>query len=389
MQGTIKPNIIDKVKILIVDDDKFQRMVLRQIMTDCKFSNIEEAVDGEEGLNKILTWKPDLVFLDINMPKMNGLEVSQKIKASDLHNDVIIIMQTAVDKAEFKAEAFDAGITDFITKPLNEREVVSRVRAHLERKIFKDEVDRDYKRIQEELHEASILQKVLLPQEEVLNDIRQTQKLDIAQYYQSSSELGGDYISVHKLSDTRTAILIADVSGHGITASLYAFVLHTVIESQIKNYLAPGKILEEVNKRLCPLLVSGKFATLFLGIIDTERSVLQYAAAAAPTPLLFSGDKIIKIETKGYLLGTQKDATYETNQLPFNRDNILCLYSDAMTESPDKNGNVLSEDDLAKQIAGNLSKNAEDILKHTLSEFFMNHGQVVSDDLSFLVCKHL
>lgn len=385
----MQPELLASTKILIVDDDRFQRMVIRQIMANCGFINIKEAEDGEEGLQKAIEWKPTLLFLDVNMPKLNGLAVSRALHKKKLHNDIIIIIQTAFEEAEFKAEAFDAGVTDFITKPLNAHEITARVLAHLERKILKDALDRDYKNLRDELHEATTLQQILLPQKEVLDDIRKTQKIDIAQYYKPSSQLGGDYLAVHKLSGSRTMLLNADISGHGITASLYTFALHTIIESLLLKELSPGEMLEEINNRLFSLIARGKFLTIFLAIIDTDNNSIEYAAAAAPEPLLFSNGKVIKLGTKGFLIGTQKNIKYKTCTQSFNKGDVLCLYSDAMIETPDKNGLMLSEDDLAGKVSKLVSKKSSAILDSTLKQFFDEYSQTPSDDLSLMVFKYM
>lgn len=376
-------------RILLVDDDAFQRMVIRQIVTDSGCLHIEEAADGREALELIRAWNPDLVFMDESMPLMGGLEVCKAMQQEDLYRDTIVIMQTAMDKAEFKAQAFDAGVTDFITKPLNAREVTSRMRAHLGRKILKEEIEKDYQAIQADLKEAVTLQGILLPQKGLLREIRDSQGLDIAQYYYPSSGLGGDYLAVRKLSDTRTLLLMADISGHGITAALYTFVLHTILEAQPLHELTPGEILGRVNEKLYSLMAVGKFATMFVGVVDVANSLMEYAAAASPDPLLFSGGTVTRLKTRGFLLGATPKGEYETLTCLFRKGDVLCLYSDALVETPDPQGRTLSEDVLNAHLFACLSEQAIDILHGTIGKFLMEYSTTPPDDLSFLVCKHV
>lgn len=376
-------------RILLVDDDAFQRMVLRQIVADSGCLHIEEASDGKAALELIRTWNPDLVFLDENMPVMGGLEVCKAMQREDLYRDTIVIMQTAMDKAEFKAQAFDAGVTDFITKPLHAQEVTSRMKAHLGRKILKEAIEKDYQKIQADLKEAVILQGILLPQKGVLREIRDSQGLDIAQYYYPSSGLGGDYLAVRKLSDTRTLLLMADISGHGITAALYTFVLHTILEAQPLHELTPGEILRRLNEKLYSLMAVGKFATMFIGVMDVADSIMQYAVAASPDPLLFSNGTVTRLKTRGFLLGATLNGEYETLSCPFRKGDVLCLYSDALVETPDPQGKTLSEDELAEHLSGCLTEQAIDILHGTIAKLLMEYDNAPSDDLSLLVCKRV
>ncbi|MCC7259796.1 MAG: fused response regulator/phosphatase [Alphaproteobacteria bacterium] len=376
-------------RILLVDDDAFQRMVIRQIVTDSGCLHIEEASDGKAALELIRTWNPDLVFLDENMPVMGGLEVCKAMQREDLYRDTIVIMQTAVDKAEFKAQAFDAGVTDFITKPLHAREVISRVKAHLGRKLLKEEIEKDYQEIQADLKEAVVLQGILLPQKGLLREIRYSQGLDIAQYYYPSSGLGGDYLAVRKLSDSKTLLLIADISGHGITAALYTFVLHTILEAQPLHELMPGEIMKRLNEKLYSLMAVGKFATMFIGVVDVAASLMEYAAAASPDPLLFSNGTVTRLKTRGFLLGATLKGEYETCSCPFRKGDVLCLYSDAMVETPDSQGKTLSGDELADHLTSCLSEQAIDILHGTLSKLLVEYDKAPADDLSILICKHV
>ncbi|MDX1696046.1 MAG: response regulator, partial [Ketobacteraceae bacterium] len=104
--------------MLVVDDDDAMRFVAMDTLQDAGF-NVVEAVDGEDALKKFNRYQPDLVLLDLMMPVVDGYEVCSRIRSMQGSENVPIMIMTGLDDAESINRAFDAGATDFITKPLN------------------------------------------------------------------------------------------------------------------------------------------------------------------------------------------------------------------------------------------------------------------------------
>jgi two-component system chemotaxis response regulator CheY len=82
------------IRILIIDDSITQRRMLRQMMEECGFTDITEIDDGQAGLDTILAEQPDVVFLDMELPTLNGIEICRRLKQLGRHRDSIIIMQS-------------------------------------------------------------------------------------------------------------------------------------------------------------------------------------------------------------------------------------------------------------------------------------------------------
>ena len=107
--------------ILIVDDSRTSRKILRQILEEAGHTIIGEGVDGEDGYLKCKELKPDLVTLDITMPKMDGIEALQLIKKAD--ENVKVVMITAAGQKEKMIQAIKYGAAEFIAKPYEAEEV--------------------------------------------------------------------------------------------------------------------------------------------------------------------------------------------------------------------------------------------------------------------------
>jgi len=117
-------------KILIVDDETINLDFFEVMLTKLGFI-VEKAKDGMEGLEKVKRFFPDLILLDIIMPRMSGWELTRILKNDAKYKDIPIVMLSALDDVKDKIEGFELGVEDYITKPFNFSEVLARIRAVL------------------------------------------------------------------------------------------------------------------------------------------------------------------------------------------------------------------------------------------------------------------
>ena len=102
-------------KIMLVDDAAFMRMMIKNTLIQQGYTDIVEAQDGAEAVTKFAEENPDLVFMDITMPNMDGLQALKKIKEN--HPDAKIVMCTAMGQETMVLDAIKSGAKDFIVKP--------------------------------------------------------------------------------------------------------------------------------------------------------------------------------------------------------------------------------------------------------------------------------
>ena len=102
-------------KILIVDDASFMRMMIKDALQKNGYDDLHEASDGVQAVEKYNEIKPDIVFMDITMPNMDGLEALKTIKGQ--HSDAIVVMCSAMGQESMVIEAIKSGARDFIVKP--------------------------------------------------------------------------------------------------------------------------------------------------------------------------------------------------------------------------------------------------------------------------------
>lgn len=113
-------------KILIVDDTETMRLT-QQMMLKNEDCEIEMATNGVEALEKISQSKPDLVLMDIMMPEMDGIECCRQIKSKEEMSDIKVVMVTTRSEYARVKEAFAAGCDDYINKPINKEELLTKV----------------------------------------------------------------------------------------------------------------------------------------------------------------------------------------------------------------------------------------------------------------------
>jgi two-component system alkaline phosphatase synthesis response regulator PhoP len=128
-------------KVLVVDDNA-QNLELLVAYLDSLPCRVVTAVDGLDALEKVRQESPDLILLDIMMPRMSGFEVCRKIKTDPETRDIPIIMVTALNELGDIERGVESGTDDFITKPVNRLELTTRVRSLLRVRHLKNELDR-------------------------------------------------------------------------------------------------------------------------------------------------------------------------------------------------------------------------------------------------------
>jgi two-component system alkaline phosphatase synthesis response regulator PhoP len=127
--------------VLVVDDDEPSLELLQAYLEDVDCETIP-AQDGLEALRIISDKTPDLVLLDIMMPKMSGFEVCKRIKNDPKTSDIPVIMVTALNEFGDIERGIDSGTDDFISKPVNKLELVTRVKTMLKLKHLSDKLER-------------------------------------------------------------------------------------------------------------------------------------------------------------------------------------------------------------------------------------------------------
>jgi len=128
-------------RVLIADDNEPNRELLEVYLADVD-CEIATAVDGRDTLDKVADFRPDVILLDVMMPKLSGFEVCQQLKGDPATSPIMILMVTALGELGDIERAVEAGTDDFLSKPVNKVELVKRVENMLKLRHVSDELER-------------------------------------------------------------------------------------------------------------------------------------------------------------------------------------------------------------------------------------------------------
>ncbi len=234
---------------------------------------------------------------------------------------------------------------------------------------------------------AREMQEEILPRGEHIERYEDRHRIAIVSHFEPSSTLSGDFWGMESIDEHRLGVYLVDFAGHGVNAALNTFRLHALLGHLGPISDDPREHLREINLALTRILSRGQYATMLCGIIDTRRDVFTYAAAAATHPLIVMPDtsEPILADSAGLPLGLFEDAEHELRTVSFPSGAALVLYSDALTESPDRDGVRLGEEGLVRLVAEHLQTSSPELLlDHVIERFRAGIDTAVPDDLTLI-----
>lgn len=229
------PDDIKKPKILIVDDEEKNLRLMSAILKNYDYS-FETAKNGFEALEKTKEFNPDLIFLDIMMPEMDGYEACKRLKQDPETQHIPVVMVTALTERESRIKCLEAGANDFLTKPVDTSELIIRTKNLLRVKEFEDFLKRH-----NELLEAEVKKKTAQLRESYIDTIHKLTK--VAEYKDE------DTASHIKRSGYYAALLARELGWQAETVEtiFYASPMHDIgkIGIPAEILLKPGKLTTE------------------------------------------------------------------------------------------------------------------------------------------------
>ncbi len=253
--------------------------------------------------------------------------------------------------------------------------------------VLRKELERTYERLERELKTVADIQRSLLPKQ-----LPSRPGLDVAAYYQTSQQAGGDYYDFFELPSGEIGLLIADVSGHGTPAAVMMAVTHAVAHTRPGKPHPPSAVLKFVNEALCQRYTNGTgtFVTAFFAIYNPETRELTYSSAGHNPPRLkrsCGGPNGIIDAAPALPLGIDEDEPYTDATQRLRPGDTLVLYTDGITEARDPNNELFGTDRLDDVLAG-CNDSAQTLVDCTMAavEQFTQNGPV-QDDRTLVVMR--
>lgn len=377
------PEGVSSAHILVVDDMPIMRKMIGMCLERGGFDNISFAEDGDEALEQIAESQPDLVILDLNMPRVSGYDVCKQLRADDRTANLPILVQSASETAEERVEVFAVGATDFVSKPINHPELLARVCMHLENRFLIRSLSDFQDMMQSELKMAREMQHSLLPETHVIEEVETVSDAKIEAFYKASFELGGDLWGTWPLPGNKLGIYVLDVTGHGVGAALNTFSLHATMARFEDKKLDPAAFMDALNSSLVGSFQLGRFATMFYAVLDCLSHELLYAGAGAPRPIIFGANGSRTLDSSGLPIAIVKSATYENKTDRLEPGESLFCYSDVLVEAEQPDGSMLGEEGLVEWVEeASAAGGRESSVKQLLDRFYEGQDENLPDDLT-------
>lgn len=385
-------------RILSVDDELDLEILLSQYFRRQIRKGEYEftfAHNGLEALQKLLeTPDFDIILSDINMPEMDGLTLLAKI--NELKNPAMkCIMVSAYGDMDNIRSAMNKGAFDFATKPIDLDDLSHTIEKAIEQIQYIRESQQEHyqlESIKNDLVIAGEIQQTILPQ--VFPPFPELASiLDVYASMAPAKDVGGDFYDFFRIDENRVGLVIADVSGKGVPASLFMAVSRTLLRATALRGGDSGECLNYVNKLLCKESLDSMFVTIFYGIYNCQTGMVDYTNAGHNPPYILRHDGTVdQLPTiSNFVVGVFDDFNFESAELRLEYGDSLIMYTDGVTEAFNEQKEQFTESRM-KKIMGNMKERstAKSIVMDILQEvkdFSGNYPQ--SDDITLLVLRRI
>ena len=338
------------MRVLIAEDDRISRRMLQRQLQQWGH-DVVAAENGVEAWERFRESEFSIVISDWMMPEMDGLGLVQRIRDTHERGYVYIILVTAKSETDDIVKGMETGADDFLSKPFDRNELRVRLRAgeriiELEQSLAdrNEQLQAVNQHMRRDLEAAAVVQQALLPAS--LPDVP---GVNLAWSFRPCEQLAGDFLNVLPLDDRHLALYVADVSGHGVVASLLAVTISHVLTAQASatsilvrsqrgssdvDIVSPKQVAKELNRRFQMEDSGGSYFTLVYGVIDVVTRQFRYISAGHPPIVrLRPGEEPGFLQSGGFAIGWDADYEFDEYTVDLAPGDRLCIYSDGVPEA--------------------------------------------------------
>ena len=376
------------MSILIVDDNPVNIFVIEKILKQAGYQDLVSLNSAQELFEYIQFGEDssryneiDLILLDIMMPEIDGLEVCRRLQKEEKFKDIPIIFVTALEDANKLAEALDMWAMDYITKPINKVELLARMRVALRLKSELNWHKEQEENLRNELDLATQVQRNLLS-----SPLREDH-IKIEASYLPSFKLAGDMYYWYKIDENRYGIILLDVMGHGVSASLVCMFISSVLRETIKCLIDPELVMKDLNKYMTLLHnendnIPYYFTAIYL-VVNTEDRTIEYVNAGHPSGyVLVDETNVVELNRGSCAVGFFDEIKVEKTVIPFEKNAQIVLFTDGVLEA------IASDEFEAEEKLRNFTERKWGELEEEIEGFYKEEQkEAQSDDMCLIMIQ--
>ncbi|HOW71590.1 MAG TPA: fused response regulator/phosphatase [Phycisphaerae bacterium] len=376
--------------ILVAEDDPDNQALIELLLQRAGY-RVTLASDGDEVFGLLESCRPELLLLDCQMPRMDGPEVCARLKQDPYWADVPVIFLSMFSDPRDKVRGFEAGGADYVTKPIEELELLARIRNQLElarnRQTLKKKVS-IYEALTQE--QMARLDEIRTGQESLLTSPWAFPELKAAVRFTPAHEAGGDFYEITRFEDGEFGFLVTDVAGHDLSVPFITGALKALSVTFLKDGLSPTDTMTMLNASLCAFLTEERYVTGCYAKYSRERREVELINAGHPPALFQSTDRKCEfVNLSGDALGLLECVRFETRTLQVQPGDRLFLYSDGLIEGyRDALGRrgrpTWGMKQMQRCVESLRSKNITETVDAIVDELLDETGGMVEDDILVL-----
>lgn len=379
------------LKVLVADDDIPNRLILQAILEQQGYQ-VLLADDGQQAVDIFRSEQPDLVLMDIKMPKLDGYEATQEIKSISGDTFVPVIFLTATTDSEGLAKCVASGGDDFLTKPYNRVLLQARIDALLRiRELYnttqqqRNELARHQKRLDRERQLAKRL----------FNNILETGALDLP-YIKSMlspmSLFSGDILMVAEKPSGGLHVLLGDFTGHGLAAAIGALPVSSVFYGMTAKGYSIAEIVTEINIKLTTILPTDMFLAACVVDINPGSHTMSVWNGGIPAVFIYGEEEqeiVRTIPSQHLPLGVIGNENFnrQVEVVEMRQHDRVFIHSDGITETANPAGAMFGSQRLEKIfVDSNRSEDLFDDVRAALANFTAGADQ--HDDMTLIEIQY-
>lgn len=374
------------VKILIVDDEEINRILLREMLSEAGYRNFIEAEDGQQAIELARQHKPDIVLLDVIMPGMSGTDAAPHIKATSPDCYLPILFITSLDDERSLVRCLESGGDDFISKPFEKIILHAKLKAHERTRnlsleiqdknrsltYFQLEVERNH-RIVQHIFDNAIGQNKLA-----------AEYFDF--YTQPEAQFNGDLFLCEPSPSGGVYLFIGDFTGHGLASAIGAIPVAQLFTAMTLKGFAVGEMATRLNRLLVNLLPADMFCVASVLEIHPNGKSFTIWSGGLPRLAVKNREQKLRfvIDPQHMPLGILEESEFDNLTQNFETEwgDTLLLYTDGLMESHHHELGMLGEDGVEQWFTQKASVSAQLLVDK--AELFRS-GAAAEDDITIVI----
>jgi signal transduction histidine kinase/serine phosphatase RsbU (regulator of sigma subunit)/ligand-binding sensor domain-containing protein len=365
-------------QVLCVDDEPVNLQVLENILR-LEGYTVRRANDGLECLEILHSgFLPDLILLDVMMPRMTGFEVARRIRKDFPAPKLPILMVTAKNQVTDLVEGLSSGANDYLSKPFSKPELLARVQTHLNLSRAAS-MEAENKRKSEEMKQARAIQLSLLPKAPP-----ELPRFEIAAHLETATEVGGDYYDFFPQDDGSLYIVTGDATGHGISAGMMVSMTKSALKAL--EVTSPQQLLQQLNDVMRAVDLTRM--QMALNVVYLTGETVRISSAAMPPAIHFHADdgRAEEILLPGLPLGAMSDAVYGLAELGLRSGDALVMVSDGLPELVDLREGVDGYATVRETVEQHGAESAQELVD-ALVGLISEEDHPLGDDVTIVVVR--